>query len=171
MEKWVSAQSFVGTLLVHVPLKLHLSFSVMNNGSNASSHQLMTTLGLGQLPCLIVHCLHIFQWHQITASLLCMVHEPFLKLPPRWAQFQKNMSRHWTAMWQSSLKRFVWGSLSGECKRECSCFICYETLPHQFQHRNTWVGRRDRPGLKNKKETKTSIEQNSSTGVCLLHCQ
>jgi hypothetical protein len=33
----------VGTLLVHVALKLHLSFSVMNNDSNAFSHQLMTT--------------------------------------------------------------------------------------------------------------------------------
>jgi hypothetical protein len=33
----------LGTLLVHVPLKLHLSFLVMNNDSNAFSHQLMTT--------------------------------------------------------------------------------------------------------------------------------
>jgi hypothetical protein len=36
----------VGTLLVHVQVKLHLSFSVMNNSSNASSHQLMTALVL-----------------------------------------------------------------------------------------------------------------------------
>jgi len=42
----MSAQSSVGTPLVHIPLKLHLSFSVMNNGSNAFSHQLMTTLVL-----------------------------------------------------------------------------------------------------------------------------
>jgi hypothetical protein len=42
----MSAQSSVGTLLVHVQVKLHLSFSVMNNNSNASSHQLMTALVL-----------------------------------------------------------------------------------------------------------------------------
>ena len=30
----------------------------------------------------IAHRLYIFQWHQITVSLLCMVHQPFLKLPP-----------------------------------------------------------------------------------------
>jgi hypothetical protein len=42
----MSTQSSVETLLVHVQLKLHLSFSVMNNSSNASSHQLMTTLVL-----------------------------------------------------------------------------------------------------------------------------
>jgi hypothetical protein len=42
----MSTQSSVETLLVHVQLKLHLSFSVMNNNSNASSHQLMTTLVL-----------------------------------------------------------------------------------------------------------------------------
>jgi len=40
------AQSSVETLRVHVQLKLHLSFLVMNNSSNASSHQLMTTLVL-----------------------------------------------------------------------------------------------------------------------------
>jgi hypothetical protein len=60
---------------------------------------------------LIVHCLHIFQWHQITASLLCMVHEPSLKLPPLWAQFQFNMIRHWTSTWQSSLCRDLFGDL------------------------------------------------------------
>jgi hypothetical protein len=49
--KGMSAQSSVGTPLVHVPLKLHLSFSVMNNDNNAFSHQLMTTFVLGQLPC------------------------------------------------------------------------------------------------------------------------
>jgi hypothetical protein len=42
----MSTQYFVGTLLVHAPLKLHLSFSVMNNNSNNSSHQLMTALVL-----------------------------------------------------------------------------------------------------------------------------
>jgi hypothetical protein len=42
----MSTWYFVGTLLVHAPLKLHLSFSVMNNSSNASSHQLMTALVL-----------------------------------------------------------------------------------------------------------------------------
>jgi len=43
------AQSFVGTLLVHVQLKLHLFFSVMNNSSNAFSHQLITTWCIGLL--------------------------------------------------------------------------------------------------------------------------
>jgi len=148
----------MGTLFVHFPLKLHLSFSVMNNSNNAFSHQLMMIFGSWSVALLVVHSLYIFQWHPIAASLLCMVHEPSLKLPPRWAQFQKNTSRHWTAMWQSSLKRFVWGSICGEYKRECSSFICYETSPHQFQHRNIWVGRTDRPGLKNKKKTETSIE-------------
>jgi hypothetical protein len=38
-----------GTLLVYVPLKLYLSFLVMNNDSNAFSHQLMTTFVLIQL--------------------------------------------------------------------------------------------------------------------------
>jgi len=49
MEKWMSAQSSVGSLLVHIQWKLHLSFSVMNNGSNAFSHQLMTTWCIGLL--------------------------------------------------------------------------------------------------------------------------
>jgi hypothetical protein len=42
----MSAQSSVETLFFHVQLKLHLSFSVMNNSRNAFSHQLMTTLVL-----------------------------------------------------------------------------------------------------------------------------
>jgi hypothetical protein len=45
----MSTRYFVGTLLVHAPLKLHLFFSVMNNSSNAFSHQLMTTWCIGLL--------------------------------------------------------------------------------------------------------------------------
>ena len=98
----MSTRSSVGTLLVHVPLKLHLFFSVMNNDNNVFSHPLMTTF---------VH----------VAKL--------------------------------SMQRFICGSASEECKRGCSSFICYETFPYQFQHRNTEVGRRDKAGLKNKKKT------------------
>jgi len=35
------------TLFVHDQVKLHLSFSVMNNDNNAFSQQLMTTFVLG----------------------------------------------------------------------------------------------------------------------------
>ena len=42
MERECLLKSSVGILLVHIPLKLHISISVMNNGNNAFSHQLMT---------------------------------------------------------------------------------------------------------------------------------
>jgi len=35
----------------------------------------------GSFALLIVHCLHIFQWHPIAISLLCHVHWPSLKSP------------------------------------------------------------------------------------------
>ena len=60
-----------------------------------------------------------------------------------------------------SLQRSVYGSAYGEYKRGCSSFRSYENLPHQFQHWNTVVGRRDRRGWKNRSKHQTSTQQNS----------
>jgi len=60
-----------------------------------------------------------------------------------------------------SLQKPVYGSASGECKRGCSIFKRYEKLPHQFQHRNTVVGRKARLELENRSKYRTSPWQSS----------
>jgi hypothetical protein len=65
-------------------------------------------------------------------------------------------------MWQSSLYKNPFMALQvGNARGDVVVFRRYENLPHQFQHRNTIVGRKARPGLKNMSRHQTSSWQSS----------
>jgi hypothetical protein len=49
----------------------------------------------------------------------------------------------------------------GHARGDVVVFRRYENLPHQFQHRNTIVGRKARPELENRSKYRTSPWQSS----------
>jgi hypothetical protein len=70
-----------------------------------------------------------------------------------------------------SQQRSVFGSASGEYKRGCSNFRSYENLPYQFEHQNTVVSRRTKPGLKNRAGIEFQCSKALSTEISLWSYQ
>ena len=65
-------------------------------------------------------------------------------------------------MWQSSLYKNPFMALQvGNARGDVVVFRRYENLPHQFQHRNTVVGRKTRLELENRSKYRTSPWQSS----------
>ena len=120
MERERLYRLLLGTLLVHVPLKLQLSFFIMNNDNNFQSSINDDNPCSRSTALIVVQSLHIFQEHIIAVSFLFLLHWPFFQTFLLWTTFrsssikccsEKNKSKHWTLTEQNSPYRCLFAAL------------------------------------------------------------